>query len=85
MLKREEIRSEVLSLIRMQSYWIKNNSLNFIDKIRRECSIAKKQSDSLNQIKKSIENIRIDYWQTHLDYEVICQIKNLVLEIRMLF
>ena len=79
MLRREEIRSEVLSLIRMQSYWIKNNSLNFIDKIRRERPITKKQSDSLNQIKKSIENIRIDYWQTHLDYEVICQIKNLVL------
>lgn len=85
MLKREEIRSEVLSLIRMQSCWIKNNSLNFIDKIRSERPITKKQSDSLNQIKKSIENIRIDYWQTHLDYEVICQIKNLVLEIRMLF
>lgn len=85
MLKREEIRSEVLSLIRMQSYWIKNNSLNFIDRIKRERPLTKKQSDSLNQIKKSIENISIDHWHNHLNYESICQIKNLVLEIRMLF
>ena len=85
MLRREEIRSEVLLLIRIRSYLIKNNSLNFIDRIRRERPLTKKQSDSLNRIKKSIENIHIDYWQTHLNFDSIYQIKNLVLEIRMLF
>ncbi len=85
MLRKAEIRSRTELLIRMQSYWIQNNSLNFIDKIIREHPLTKKQSNSLKRIKKSIEIIRIDYWQTHLDYEAICQIKNLVLEIRMLF
>jgi hypothetical protein len=85
MLRKKEISSGVESLIRMRSYWIQNNSLNFIDRIRRERPLTKRQSDSLNRIKKSIENIRIDHWQTHSNYESICQIKNLVLEIRMLF
>lgn len=85
MLQKQEIIRGVESLITMQSYWIQNNSLNFIDKIRRGRPLTQKQSDSMNRIKKSIENIHIDYWQNHLNYEAICKVKNLVLEIRILF
>lgn len=85
MLRTEEISGGVESLIRMRSYWIQNNSLNFIDRIRSEHPLTKNQSDSLNRIKKSIENIHIDYWQTHLNFDSIYQIKNLVLEIILIF
>jgi hypothetical protein len=85
MLKREEIKTEVNSLLRMQTYWIKNNSLNFIDKILRDRPLTKKQSDVLLKVKKSIEEIKIDYWQTHLNFESICEIKNQLLEIRIIF
>lgn len=85
MLKREEIKTEVNSLLRMQTYWIKNNSLNFIDKIKRNRPLTKKQSDVLLKVKKSIEEIEIDYRQVHLNFDSICEIKNQLLEIRMIF
>ena len=85
MLKRNEIKSEVNSLLRMQTYWIKNNSLNFIDRICRERPLTKKQSDTLLKVKKAIQEIKIDNWQTHLNLDSICEIKNQLLEIRMVF
>jgi hypothetical protein len=85
MLKREEIKTEVNSLLRMQTYWIKNNSLNFIDKILRDRPLTKKQSDVLLKVKKSIEEIKIDYWQTHLNFDSICDIKKHIAEIKKYF
>jgi hypothetical protein len=85
MLRKSEMKTEIDSLLRMQSYWIKNNSLNFIDIIKRKRQLTKKQSYTLLKVKKSIEEIKIDNWQTHLNFKAICEIKNHLLEIRMVF
>jgi hypothetical protein len=85
MLQKKEIISGLESLIRMRSCWIQNSSLNFIDKIRSERPLTKKQSDVLLKVKNSIEEIKIDYWQPHLNFHSICEIKNQLLEIRMIF
>ena len=85
MLRKTEIKTEIDSLLRMQTQWIKNNSLNLIDKILRERPLTKKQSDVLLKSKKAIEKISIDYWQTHLNFDSICNIKKHMAKIKMNF
>lgn len=85
MLRKQEIRRGVESLIRVRTHWVKNNSLNFIDKISSERPLTKKQGKSLDRIKRSIQEIKVDYFRDHLNQDSIYKIKNLVLEIILIF
>lgn len=85
MLRKSEMKTEIDSLLRMKTYWIKNNSLNFIDRIIKERPLTKKQSFGLLKLKKSIESIKINYWNPESNLDSIFKIKNILFDLHRVF
>lgn len=85
MLRKSEMKTEIDSLLRMKTYWIKNNSLNFIDRIIKERPLTKKQSFGLLKLKKSIESIKINYWNPESNLDSVFQIKNILFDLHWVF
>lgn len=85
MLRKSEMKTEIDSLLRMKTYWIKNNSLNFIDRIIKERPLTKKQSFGLLKLKKSIESIKINYWNPESNLDSVFQIKNILFDLHRVF
>lgn len=85
MLRKSEMKTEIDSLLRMKTYWIKNNSLNFIDRIIKERPLTKKQSVGLLKLKKSIEGIKINCWNPESNLDSIFQIKKILFDLQRVF
>ena len=85
MLRNNEIKIKINSFLKSQNYWVKNNSLNFIDEILKSRPLFEYQETTIQNVKKEIELIKIDYYQTHLNKYKIELIKKQLEIIEKLF